>query len=109
MQSKTSRRASSRVLYFVRLVRARLDRWKRLSTTALFQQFPRRLILGTRLLTKKLLPPIADELGTLVGMQMHFGFGFAPPNGHDQDPSRGQYHPAAQGGIAAIIARPCVR
>src|SRR3990167_2404930 len=79
-----SRRASSRVLYFLRRMRSRLSRLKKLSATALSQQFPRRLMLGTRLCCSRTSCHSASELRTLVRMNMDLGLWFAPPDGHEQ-------------------------
>ena len=39
---------------------------------------------GQIVLFEKLLPLITGELGTLIGVHMDFGFGFAPPDSHQQ-------------------------
>lgn len=39
---------------------------------------------GQIVLLKELLPLIAGELGTLVGMHVDLGLWFAPPNGHQE-------------------------
>lgn len=91
MDSKTCRRAASRVRYVRRLIRPRFSEWKKLTATALkllySWQFPRLLMLGLPIvLAKKRLPFPARELRALIGMQRDLASGLSPANGRESTP-----------------------